>query len=189
MLTAREIDKVRSLGWVEAADALKDLPSNKLVELIDHRFSKVAGTATYLLRQRKQESLIVEALLNDRLHTRLGKMRGINTLTPLGMHCPEAIPAYEHMISDRAYDVVDCALFGIVFLGNTDSIPLIENRIRVVKNPKTVATLKLALRALTKDDPYLFSPGYGRSEIRRWRKHLTPKLERAARAEERISRS
>jgi hypothetical protein len=189
MLTDARIDEMRLLSWPDAQKAMEPLPSHRLVELFDHRFSKVADTASQLLTNRNDESIIVKALLAGQIRTSLGKLRAVNTLLVHGMSCPAALQAYQHMLSDRGYHVVDAALFGLVFLGHVESVPLIEERIRTTKQPKMLAVLKLALRAIMKDDPYLFCPEFSRSAIRRWRKHLTPKMEKAARAAERIERS
>jgi hypothetical protein len=87
MMTDTEIDRVRSLSWPDAQKAMKPLPSRHLVKLFDHRFSKVADTASQLLADRDDESLIVNALLTGIIRTSVGKLRAINTLREFGMRC------------------------------------------------------------------------------------------------------
>jgi hypothetical protein len=178
MINNKQIENIRTLSWTEAAKTMEPFPSARLVDLLNHRYTKVAGTASYLLRRRNQHSLIIAALVTGKISAPRNKLMCVNSLTMCGGNCPNAVKAYEHLLSDRAFDVVDAALFGIVFLGHMKSIPLIEERIKQTKKPKLLAMLKLGLRALKADNPYLFSPHYSREAIHQWRKEWPPKCKK-----------
>jgi hypothetical protein len=143
------------------ADELRPLSSGALLSLLDSKSIKIGDTAGDFLAGRDEAPLIVDAILNNRIRTALGKVRATNILNWFGRAVPEAVDAHLHLLNDRSNDVLGNALFGIVFWRRRDLLPKLREHLALVSDDAArQQTLREAIEALEADNPSLFSPGY-----------------------------
>ena len=109
-------------------DALGPLSSAEVLPLLDSKSIKVGDTAACILFRRKATRLLIGALLQNRLRTAVGRIRATNVLNWFGRAEPSATDACIHCLDDRSVDVLDNALFGIVFMRRRDLIPELKKR-------------------------------------------------------------
>jgi len=142
-------------------EALRSLSPSDLLSLLDSKSIKIGDTAASLLNRRKETALLIDALLNDRIRTALGRVRATNVLNWHGRAVPAATTAQIHCLDDRSDSVIRNALFGIVFLRRRDLIPKLKERLAVAeRGSRRQLDFREAIKALEANDPLLFSPGF-----------------------------
>src|SRR5581483_1421862 len=153
-------DRLCKLDYKEIDKRISHLNDECLVELINSRSRRVGDSAFSLLGGRPNTSrLIISAILSDRMTHKVAKVRAINFLTWQGRACPEAIPAYFHILDDKNEEVADNALFGIVFFQDKSHINrLVEKRNSLVPDSRLRGNLSLAIKALKKQNPFIYCP-------------------------------
>ena len=140
---------------------LSPLASNDLLILLDSKSTKVGDTAAALLGRRTETGLVIDALLNNRIRTALGRVRATNILHWFGRSVPEAVEAHLHLLSDRSNDVLGNALFGIVFRRRRDLLPKLREHLAIASGDAAKQQiLREAIEALEADNPALYSPGF-----------------------------
>jgi hypothetical protein len=167
-----------SYGSISKVLHASPLTTDDLFELIESDSIKVGDSAASLLSRRKETNALISRLIDDRIRTRLGRLRAINTLTMRGASCPEALPAYVHCLDDRSNDVLSGSLFGIVFMRRHDLLPQLRARLEATDLAKgRRELLEKAVKALELDDPFFYSPNYAGGEMwglekrsNKWRK-------------------
>ena len=144
--------------------ALRDLPDNELLELFDSPSIKVGNSACDILWSRSDDAFedeMVDALLAGRFKTRLGRMRASATVLCGGKRVRQAHEAYLHLLHDRSADVVDNALFGLVFLNEKAHLPALEAaRDALPDDSKMKARFDSGIQALQAGNPFIFSSGF-----------------------------
>ena len=148
--------------------ALRGLSDGGLFDLFDSHSIKVGNSACDILASRMRSGfadLLVDALLQGRLRTKLGRMRASATLNQYGKDAPRAHEAYLHLLHDRSADVIDNALFGLVFLEDKANLPAIEAaRDALSANSAQRPRFNCAIKALRDGNPFLFSSGFADSQ-------------------------
>ena len=148
--------KLARLSYAEISERLKNRASFELLDLLDDRSIKVGDTAASLLSSREEREMVLSVILNDKLKTRKGKVRALNFLSQCGRQMPEAIQGFLHLVNDLHPDVVDCALFGIVFWNDPRNI----DAVLAITNPRVQLFVEKALKALQCADPSIYSPSF-----------------------------
>ena len=137
-------------------DAPKPRPNRRQIDQwladLDTNRSIPAVAAANAMERAGCFPALVEAIISGRLRT---------TLAFQGRRFPDSVRAFRHCIGDRSEKVLDCALFGLVFMRDHEALPLIEKAIAAAKAGSfRKKDLKEAAHALREDNPYLFSPGF-----------------------------
>jgi hypothetical protein len=154
-------DRVKHQGYEAIDQALRPLGSDDLLILLDSKSRKIGDTAAGLLDSRKETDRLIDALLNNRIRTALGRVRASNVLNWYGRAVPEATAVCVHLLNDRSNDVVDNALFGIVFMRRRDLLPKLREHLALAHgDQRRERYLTEAIKALEANDPSLFSPGF-----------------------------
>lgn len=148
-------------SYPEIEKVLPKLDTSDLLMLLDSRSIRVGDTATEVLVARRQTGLVIDALLAQRIRTKLGRLRATHLLSRFGKDVPRAADAYVHLLDDRSADVISNALFGLVFLLDQQNLPTIK-KARSKTQPGSAARslFNKAVRALVKQDPFIYSSGY-----------------------------
>ena len=103
----------------------------------------------------------MDALLDGRIRTSLGRVRAINTLNCRGRAVKGAATAFLRVLGDRSVRVVDCALHGLVFLQDKANLPALKAEApRRGQGGKGYAEIMKAIEALEREDPFLYSPSF-----------------------------
>jgi hypothetical protein len=140
-----------------------DLDDDSLIELINSRSRKVAGTASQVLngRGKKARLALINAIFTSRMTHRDAKVIATNTLVFRGRECPEAVEAYLFMLDDKNEEVADNALFGIVFFQDKKYVVhLKRKRDARSKDSWLRGRLDKAIQALENQDPFIYSPNF-----------------------------
>jgi len=138
---------------------LAPLDTEQLIALLDCRSIRVGDTAADLLVRRGETEAVIDATLAGRVSTKIGKQRALNILTWLGRACARARDIYLALLKDRHETIVGGALFGLVFLQAKEHEGAIREAMKAVRRDSELyERFKLALEALHKGDPFIFSP-------------------------------
>ncbi len=153
--------RLMGLSYEVIDEALRMLPSGDLLDLLDSRSTKIGETAVMLLANRDEATLLIDALLGNRIHKAIGRVMASNVLNWFGLALPEATAARLHLLKDRSNSVVRNALFGIVFARRRDLLPTLRRHLEhLPPGSPRFEDFSEAIRALEADDPSLFSPGF-----------------------------
>lgn len=154
-------DRLAHQGYNAIDEELSSISSGELFSLLDSKSRKIGDTAAEILQRRKETALVLDALVHDRIHTVLGRVRATNILNAFGLAVPEAINGYVHVLGDRSNDVVSNALFGIVFMRRSDLLPELMKYLDAAATGSSRQKLfSEAIDALKANDPFVFSPGF-----------------------------
>ena len=156
----REVEKkLARRSYEEVDNEMGAFDDSALLELLDSRSIKVGDTAASLLYRRGKTDAVIDAVLAGRISTKLGKMRAMSVLRSVGKSCARAREVYLSLIHDRNRDVVDDALFGLVFLQDQRFIgPIREAIAKREEGTDIHERCLLAIQALEQQDPFIFSP-------------------------------
>ncbi|HEX3656831.1 MAG TPA: hypothetical protein VHY91_16170 [Pirellulales bacterium] len=161
----KELERELAHKTYEQIDqALRNLSDGELLDLFDSPSIKVGDSACDILWSRsdaKFEDEMVDALLDGRFKTRLGRMRASQVVICGGKRVRRAHEAYLHLLHDRSTDVVDNAIFGLVFLNDKAHLPAVEAaRDALPDDSKMKVRFASAIKALQAGNPFFFSSGY-----------------------------
>lgn len=132
-----------------------------LLELLDSRSIKIGDTAADLLDRRGKTDAVIDAILAGHISTKVGKIRAMSALRSTGKSCARAREVFLALIHDKNRDVVDDALFGLVFLQDLRFIGAIRESIANEAESTEIDKRRLlAIEALEQRDPFLFSPHF-----------------------------
>ncbi len=161
-MNIREIEKKLSRRSYEDIDnELKAFDDPMLVELLDSRSIKVGSTAASLLRRRGKADAVIDAFFSEKIKTKAGKQRVFFFVRVLGRSCPRASDICLALLHDTNHDVVDDALFGLVFLQDIRAIEAIKESIASrAEDTEIHERHLLAIDALKQHDPFIFSPDF-----------------------------
>ncbi|REJ95136.1 MAG: hypothetical protein DWQ29_02220 [Planctomycetota bacterium] len=161
-MNVRELErKLSRRSYEELDNDMAAFDDAVLLELLDSRSIKVGDTAASLLSRRGKTNAIVDSVLAGHVSTKVGKIRAINILSSAGTSCVRAREAYLSLLYDKNHDVVDSALFGLVFLQDRRSIGAIRDAMATqTEGSETHARCLTAIEALQQQDPFIFSPYY-----------------------------
>jgi len=144
--------------------ALRNLPDGELLDLFDSPSIKVGNSACDILSSRAGDAFkdeMVDALLAGRFKTRLGRMRASHVVLRGGKRVRRAHEAYLHLLHDRSAEVVDNALFGLVFLNDKAHLSALEAaRDALPDDSKMKARFVGGIQALQAGNPFILSSGY-----------------------------
>jgi HEAT repeat protein len=150
------------LSYNEIENQISSFDNESLIELMNNRSRRVADTAFGLLdRKEGSAPMIVEALLSGRFTHRDAKVRASNFLLNYGRACPEALTAYLYLLDDKNEEVVDQALFGIVFLQDSKQLETLKSKRDVLPISSELRKMfDKAIQAIAEKNPFLISPGF-----------------------------
>lgn len=153
--------KLAHKTYEQIDQALQTLSDDELLGLFDSPSIKVGDSACDILFSRAGDAFkdeMVDALLEGRFKTRLGRMRASATVLCGGKRVRRAHEAYLHLLHDRSTDVVDNALFGLVFLNDKTHLPSVEAaRDALPGDSKMKIRFDGAIKALKAGNPFIFS--------------------------------
>jgi HEAT repeat protein len=148
--------------------ALQSIPDDELFQLIDGRSIKVGESACGVLGARMRPGLadlLVDALLQGRFRTKLGRVRASSMLNGFGKGAPRAHEAYLHLLHDRSAGVRDNALFGLVFLQDKAHLPAIEAaRDALPPGSEQRPEFDCGIKALREGNLFILSPHFADSQ-------------------------
>jgi hypothetical protein len=128
---------------------------------LDSKKPLVASSAGEQISRHGCCSALSDAITTGNVRTALGRVVAINSLLDLGLSNPESIRAFRYCVNDRSDKVLSCALFGLVFMRDLESLPLIEQAISAAKAGSfRKKRLQKAALALAEGNPYLYSPNF-----------------------------
>ncbi len=162
MCNIEEIES--SLGkasYGQIAAALASSSSSELLKLLDCASIPIGDTAASVLSTRGETQLLIDALVSQRIRTALGRVRAVNMLCRFGRRCPEALAAYVHCLDDRSDRVLDCALFGVVFMRASEEVPALRDRLALARpGSQRAVRIAQAISALESNSPFDYAPGF-----------------------------
>jgi hypothetical protein len=144
----------KKLTYQQVEDLLSKKSDKELIDLIDDQSKMIGDTAAELLYHRNKKEIIRTALLEEKSKRKIGKIRLLNILLRYGKTYPEAIDAYLKFVSDINPEVVNTALFGIVFWQNRKYL----NILKCLDDIKSKDRINLAIKAIENGDPKIYSP-------------------------------
>ncbi len=151
-------NELASLSEKEIKRHVKTLADKDIIDLLDCRFRNVVDVAAGELHERGAVQLVAEALLSRKLKTTLGKVAAFNICFSYGRRCPKVKDICLQYLYDTSNTIVAEALFGLVFLGDKDAIPVLRDAVKrstSVDDEKRQAILS-AIKALESANPFLY---------------------------------
>lgn len=152
--------KLRGLNYPEIERSLRRTKPQMLIEMLDSKFIKIGDSAAGLLRGGQAYHLLISAIVEGRITTRIGKIRANNTLFRSGRRYPEALNAYLAFLNDRNDEIAYEALLALVFWGDKRVIPSIKQRATSIKSAADEEEFERACGALGRSDPAIFNPHF-----------------------------
>lgn len=132
-----------------------------IIHRLNNKSFEIGDDAAESLRSEKGATAIIHAVLGSRVNTAMGKIRATTILHSLGARLTESEEVYLRLLSDRSAEVIDNALFGLVFLQNQENIPHIERAMcSAEETGKSTKLYSKAIRALKERDPFIYSPNF-----------------------------
>jgi hypothetical protein len=157
--TAKVIEgRLKGLSYPEIEKALGNVIPQMLVQLLDSKSIKVGDSAAGILTREQVHSLVIPAILEREITTKLGKLRATNILFSLGRQYPEAMTAYLALLEDKNDGAARNVLLALVMWRDVRVIPLIKARQAKVKSVKDAEAFQRACEAIEKSEPSIFSP-------------------------------
>lgn len=163
MKSPAEIESnLKGKTYAELDRAMADLPSRVLLELMNGKSIKIGDTASSLLGRRNEYALVARTILDGGFTTQLGKIRAANTLSIGKVESSLADEALLKLVQDKNETAAGNALFVLVALRRSGVAEQLE-KIRVAPGTtqKVRDRIPVALEALEKGDPRIYSPNYG----------------------------
>jgi hypothetical protein len=157
-------EKLKRLGYREIAEGLANTGAEILLHLLDSKSTKVGNTAADFLAKKRGHPLLISAIMEDKIRTKLGKIRASNILFGLGRKNPEALDAHLKLLRDKNVEVADNALLALVAWGDCRVIPAIKERQATVKSVEDAKEFQLACEAIEKSNLAIFSPHFSFSK-------------------------
>jgi len=154
-------ESLSSLDYEAIELQLDGLVEDQLILLLNAKSTKVGDTAADILWKRGCLDALMEAVFAGTLNRKNGKMRALNILLMAGKGNPNSIEVYCTMLQDKSVDVVDSALFGLVFWQDKGHVRVIrEARTHCKHDTKRIGLFDKAIEALTNEDPFIYSTGF-----------------------------
>ena len=119
---------LKGKNYSELEKALSKVSTNALIELLDSASIKIGDTATSRLMRESAYPQLINAGLEGKITTRLGKIRTINALFSAGRKYPKAKIVYLRLLADKSDEIASCALFNLVFWGDRSIISIVKER-------------------------------------------------------------
>lgn len=161
-MSAKELEtKLAKRSYEDIDDELQTYDDRTLIDLLDSKSRKVGSTAADLLSRRGKADVVIDAFFSGKIKTKAGKQRVFFFVRVLGRSCRRAREICLALLQDRNQDVVDDALFGLVFLQNRQVIEAIREAM-ASKSEGTEMHQRclMAIEALEQRDPFIFSPHF-----------------------------
>jgi len=153
--------KLGGLSNARIDEEMSRLEADALIQLLDSRCKRIGNAVADLLSRKGATDAVIDGVLSKRISTKSGKTRALAILNISGKKSPRAVEAYSALILDKHKDVIDWALFGLVFFQDRRSIqPIQEAMKNVVEGSDIHQRYQLALEALEKTNPFVFAPFY-----------------------------
>lgn len=147
---------LQKLSYEDAEVFLKEKSDSELIAVLDGTSRKLGDTAWSLLLRRKRQALVMNALRDDQIRTRDGKIRSLNMLKILGRSEPESFEVFKLLATDRSADVSHSALFGLCLWGKQEALPFL----RSIRTERTRDDVDLAIRSIEAGNYNIFSSGF-----------------------------
>jgi hypothetical protein len=159
-MDAARLEKLKNLSYEQLDAELANDGSPTLIDLLDSDSIRIGDTAASLLSRRNEVNAVVDAILSGKFRRRNGKIRAMWVLNLQGKSCPRALDAYLTLVRDKNAEVVDQALFGVVFMQAEVMEQLKEAMSQVPKDSERHELYTRAIDAIQKKDPFMYSPGF-----------------------------
>jgi len=153
-------ESLKGLDNPEIERRLAKAENQTLVELLDSKSIKVGDSAAVLLMRKKSYPLLISAALEGKVTTKVGKIRTKNILFGTGRRYPEAHKVYLLFLNDQSDEIAHNSLLALVFWGDKQAIPIIQERGKQVKLPEDAREFDRACVALQNSDPTSFNPHF-----------------------------
>ena len=159
----KEIElRLKGESYQELQREMSALSTDLLLALLNSKSRKIGDTASSLLNQKNAREQVAQAILEGKYTTRDSKVRAANTLCFGKADSKKADDALLYLVRDKNEDSADNALFALVALRRDGVIPDLE---KMKGAPEVSSKIKdkidLAIQALRKANPKIYSPYYG----------------------------
>jgi len=151
-------EKLKRLSYREIAEGLANTGAEILLQLLDSKSTKVGNTAADFLANKQGLPLVISAIMENKIETKLGKIRAKNILFGFGRKNPEALNAYLKLLQDQNDEIAYNSLLALVVWGDRRVIPAIKERQATVKSVEDAKKFQLACEAIEKSNLAIFSP-------------------------------
>ena len=149
------------LSYNEIGDVLQEKDSLSLISYLNSNSVKIAERAIITLRCREDFWNIVEEVLNKKLlKNRLAKICFLSGVYHWGK-TELGIKTSISFLNDKSLDVVEGALWGIVFYNDVKYIELVKKtQKKYSQETEIYSYFTKAIQALKQGNPFLFSSGF-----------------------------
>ena len=160
-VSPEERKRLIGLSYNEIGDVLQAKDSLSLISYLNSNSVKIAEMAIITLKYREDFWNIVEEVLNKKLlKNRLAKICFLSGVYHWGK-TELGIKASISFLNDKSLDVVEEALWGIVFYNDVKYIKLIvETQKKYSQETEIYSRFTKAIQALKQGNPFLYSPGF-----------------------------
>ncbi|MGC3970008.1 MAG: hypothetical protein QM775_22585 [Pirellulales bacterium] len=139
---------------------LSKLETTKLISLLDEPRRGVGDDAADKLFASGCDDATIDALLKGVIKSSTGRVRALGVLQRSGKSNARTLRAFRELLNDPSADVVQSALFGVVFWQDQNLVPSLDECIRKCTSLKVRKSLELAKKSLLKKNPFLFSANF-----------------------------
>jgi hypothetical protein len=148
-------------SYQELNKAMADLPTDTLLGLLGSKSRRVGDTASSLLGRRNEIERVAQAILANVYTRKDARVRAANTLLFGNSDSKTADDALLSLVEDRNEDSADNALVALVALGNPRVIGRLKRLRQISKlSSRMKDKIDLAIEAIEKQDPRVYSPNY-----------------------------
>ena len=161
MINLEERKHLIGLSYNEIGDFLQEKDSLSLISYLNSNSVKIAERAIITLRCREDFWNIVEEVLNKKLlKNRLAKICFLSGVYHWGK-TELGIKTSISFLNDKSLDVVEEALWGIVFYNDVKYIELVKKtQKKYSQETEIYSYFTKAIQALTQGNPFLYSSGF-----------------------------
>ena len=165
MIDLEERKHLIGLSYNEIGDFLQEKDSLSLISYLNSNSVKIAEMAIITLRCREDFWNIVEEVLNKKLlKNRLAKICFLSGVYHWGK-TELGIKTSISFLNDKSLDVVEEALWGIVFYNDVKYIELVKKtQKKYSQETEIYSYFTKAIQALKQGNPFLFSSGFSDPE-------------------------
>lgn len=154
---AKAVEKnLKGLNYPGIESALANVEPEILIELLDSKSIKIGDSAAGLIKGSHTYRVLISSVLENRITTKLGKIRAKSILFRTGRQYPKALEVYLSLLNDSNDEIAYDSLLGLVFWGDKRALPLIKERAKCLKSREDAKEFERACDALERSDPASF---------------------------------
>ena len=147
------------LSYEQIEQKLLDVPKDRLIALLGSTSIKVGDTAASVLWRRQESEAVAAAVLLGTAKSKISKLRATYVMGRDENPSQLCKKALVRLVDDRNDEVAGNALFALVKLAAEDVLPKLE--LLKSEDRSRSKRIVLAMEAIKRRDPKLFSPNYG----------------------------